>query len=528
MINSTFKPCTLIYSQISCYSKALFLFIFLSATLVAAQTHTFTSFNVGTVTSGTTGTSVALPTAGVTGNYLIYEISADFAGTGSGTTAWSEEIQMELNDGGTVIFSEVSKSTSGFMSNDSPTTLYWTGILNKAYVGGDNLTIRFFSSFNDALGPYTSNITNVNVNITEANPYAIASFDVGTVTSGTAGTSVPVTTTGITGNYLIYQISADFAGTGTGTTAWSEEIQMELNDGGTVIFSEVAKSTSGSMGNDSPTTLFWTGILNKEYVGGDNLTIRFFSSFNDALGPYTSNISNVNINIAEANPYAFASFDVGTVTSGTTGTSVAVATTGVTGDYLLYQISADFAGTGSGTTAWSEEIQMELNDGGTVIFKEVAKSTSGSMGSDSPTTLYWTGFLNKEYSGGDNLTIRFFSSYNVDGPYTSNISNVNVVLANLDNSTLTVNALDNNSKFSVYPVPFENELFIDYSFDYQTDVAIQVYDLKGALVESVVNKNYTSQSQAKSKLDLTAYRNQMFFVKLITNKGVSVKKIMSK
>jgi hypothetical protein len=531
----TFKPFSVIFSQINFYSKALFvrlgtnilsaflLFLMLSSsTIGTAQTHTFASFDAGTLTSGTAGVSVPLPTTGVTGDYLIYEISADFVGTGN--VAWSSTIEMELNNGGGLIFKDVDKATSGSLDSGNATTLLWTGVLKKSYVGGDDLTIRFFDSFHDGSGPYTSSITNVVISISKAETHAFPSFDAGILTSGTPGVSVPLTTTGVTGDYLIYQISADFVG--TGNVAWSSTIEIEINNGGSEIFKDLAKATSGSLDSGNATTMYWTGVLNKKYVGGNDLTIRFSDSFHDASGPYTSNITNVVVSIAKANPHDFSSFDAGTLTSGTPGVSIPLTTTGVTGDYLIYQISADFVGTGN--VAWSSTMEMELNNGGSLIFKPLDKANIGSLDSGNATTLHWTGVLNKTYTGGDNLTIRFADSFHdASGPYTSSITNVNLAIANFNSSTLNVERLDSNTNFLVSPVPFNNEVFVDYSFDYQTDVTIELYDLKGALLKSIVNKNYASGSQSKTKLDLRALSNQMFFVKLITNKGISVKKIIS-
>ena len=93
--------------------------------------------------------------------------------------------------------------------------------------------------------------------------------------------------------------------------------------------------------------------------------------------------------------------------------------------------------------------------------------------------------------------------------------------------SLSSNTVERNANFTMYPVPFEDEVFVEYSFDYQTDVTIEVYDLKGALLKRVENNNYTASSQTKTKLDLRAFSDQMFFVKLTTDKGVGVKKIIS-
>lgn len=535
MNNFTFKSISAICFKINMVFKSKFfllktsvlpplllmLFLFTNSN-VAAQSYNFANFDVGTLTSGTSGVSVPLTTTGITGEYLVYSISANFVGKQS-KPAWSNSIQIELNNGSSIVYVDLGVATSGGMLNENATTLHWTGILNKKYIGGDNLTIRFFDSYNDDQGPYTSTITNVKISISKAESYTFSSFDAGTLNSGSpSGLSIPLTTTGITGDYLIYQVSADFVG--TGNPAWSNTTEMELNNGAGIIFKEVDKATSGAMQNENATTLHWTGVLNKKYIGGDDLTIRFFDSYNDASGPYTSSITNVVVSIAKANPHTFSSFNVGTLSSDTSGISTALTTTGVTGDYIVYQISADFEG--KGNTAWSSTIEMELNDGSSNIFKNEGKATIGALDSGANTTLHWTGVLNRKYIGGDNLTIRFLDSYtDASGPYTCDILNVNIEIANFESSTLSIDLLDKNNLFTVYPVPFKNEVFVDYLFNYQTDVSIELYDIKGVLLKKVINKNYASGSKSKTKLNLINLNNQMFFVKLRTNKEENIRKI---
>ncbi|MFH4965436.1 T9SS type A sorting domain-containing protein, partial [Gaetbulibacter sp. M235] len=87
-----------------------------------------------------------------------------------------------------------------------------------------------------------------------------------------------------------------------------------------------------------------------------------------------------------------------------------------------------------------------------------------------------------------------------------------------------------NSKdvtFTAYPVPFENEINISYKFDYETYVNIDVYDAKGSLVKQAVNNNYIKGTVDKTTLDLSRTDNQMYFVRLMTSRGMLVKKIIS-
>src|SRR5690606_28382965 len=49
-----------------------------------------------------------------------------------------------------------------------------------------------------------------------------------------------------------------------------------------------------------------------------------------------------------------------------------------------------------------------------------------------------------------------------------------------DNDPLTY-VLD----FDVYPVPFNSEFYVKYNFEYDTDVTIEIYNIKGVLVEKI-------------------------------------------
>ena len=81
--------------------------------------------------------------------------------------------------------------------------------------------------------------------------------------------------------------------------------------------------------------------------------------------------------------------------------------------------------------------------------------------------------------------------------------------------------------FTAYPVPFEDEVNISYKFEYDTDVKINVYDIKGALIRQAENTNYVKGTVDKTTIDLSRTDNQMYFVRLTTSEGTLVKKIIS-
>ncbi|WP_344737115.1 T9SS type A sorting domain-containing protein, partial [Hyunsoonleella aestuarii] len=84
-----------------------------------------------------------------------------------------------------------------------------------------------------------------------------------------------------------------------------------------------------------------------------------------------------------------------------------------------------------------------------------------------------------------------------------------------------------NSKVTAYPVPFRDQVNISYKFEYETDVQINVYDVKGALIRQVEDMNYTKGTYGTKTIDLSNGDDQMYFVRLTTSKESSVKKIIS-
>lgn len=86
-----------------------------------------------------------------------------------------------------------------------------------------------------------------------------------------------------------------------------------------------------------------------------------------------------------------------------------------------------------------------------------------------------------------------------------------------------------NSKagFSAYPVPFKDVLTVRYDFDYSSDVKIEVFDSQGLLVLSKVDENSCLNKEIKLNLNSNKGQEQVYVVKLTTNRGSIVKKVMS-
>ncbi|WP_186525841.1 T9SS type A sorting domain-containing protein [Seonamhaeicola sediminis] len=86
---------------------------------------------------------------------------------------------------------------------------------------------------------------------------------------------------------------------------------------------------------------------------------------------------------------------------------------------------------------------------------------------------------------------------------------------------------DKEVAFTAYPVPFKDEVNVSYRFEYDTNVNIDVYDMKGALIRHAENTNYIKGTVDKTSIDLSRADDQMYFVRVTTSKGTLIKKIIS-
>jgi hypothetical protein len=85
----------------------------------------------------------------------------------------------------------------------------------------------------------------------------------------------------------------------------------------------------------------------------------------------------------------------------------------------------------------------------------------------------------------------------------------------------------NEPIFSVFPVPFKDDLTIKYQFDYKADVKIQILDTKGVILMSVDDSNAYLNKEVVLTPKFKRGEGQIFFLKIITDKGVSVERIIS-
>jgi hypothetical protein len=81
--------------------------------------------------------------------------------------------------------------------------------------------------------------------------------------------------------------------------------------------------------------------------------------------------------------------------------------------------------------------------------------------------------------------------------------------------------------FEAYPVPFKDQLTIKYNFDYVSDVKIEVFNAQGISVLSKNDTNSYLNKEITLNLNSNSGREQVYVVKVTTNRGSSTKKVMS-
>ncbi|MFE3871228.1 T9SS type A sorting domain-containing protein [Flavobacterium sp. ZS1P70] len=81
--------------------------------------------------------------------------------------------------------------------------------------------------------------------------------------------------------------------------------------------------------------------------------------------------------------------------------------------------------------------------------------------------------------------------------------------------------------FDAYPVPFKDVLTIKYNFDYVSDVKIEVFNSIGTTVLSKSDTNSYLNKEVALNLKMNRGQEQVYVVKVTTNRGSSVKKVMS-
>lgn len=134
--------------------------------------------------------------------------------------------------------------------------------------------------------------------------------------------------------------------------------------------------------------------------------------------------------------------------------------------------------------------------------------------------------------------------YNADGVHLNNAGHQilfdrvvakgihTIVKSNVDTSLNIDKLLFKNIELTVFPNPCYNCCSISYVLDYDSIVAISIYDINGKLVDEIFN-NFKTSGSYSIKWDCKNAKDQdisegIYFCKIQTNKGTTTKKIIHK
>ncbi|MBA0885434.1 T9SS type A sorting domain-containing protein, partial [Flavobacterium undicola] len=99
----------------------------------------------------------------------------------------------------------------------------------------------------------------------------------------------------------------------------------------------------------------------------------------------------------------------------------------------------------------------------------------------------------------------------------------------LDLSSVTTAKISSveTASFTAYPVPFKDQLTIKYNFDYTSDVKIEVFNSKGIIVYSMTDTDSFLGKEVTIIINNTLQQQQVYYVRLTTSQGSTVKSVMS-
>ena len=81
--------------------------------------------------------------------------------------------------------------------------------------------------------------------------------------------------------------------------------------------------------------------------------------------------------------------------------------------------------------------------------------------------------------------------------------------------------------FEAYPIPFKDVLTIKYQFNYKTDVKIELINILGMTIFSQTDTDSYMNKELSLDLKAIIVSEQVYFVKLTTNRGSSIRKVIS-
>ncbi|TDE27289.1 MULTISPECIES: T9SS type A sorting domain-containing protein, partial [Flavobacterium] len=382
--------------------------------------------------------------------------------------------------------------------------------------------------------------------------------------SGGTGTLMYSINQGVT-----YQASNVFTGLAAGEYKWRVKDANDCLLKGTfilttppaVIVSATLVNPKCNGGADGSITVNATGgTAPLMYSINDGVSYQTSNVFNAlAAGQYKWAVKEANgciskgmVNLINPPMIVASATPVNPKCNGGTDGSFSITASGGTGilmyskdDGLTYQTSNLFSGLAAGDYKWAVKDANNCILKGTVTLVSptliavsiaaVNPSCCDANGSITVNATGGTGTL--MYSKDDGLTYQtsnFFGGLAI-GEYKWAVKDANncilkgtVTLRDKnDPNARSIVTKTPTADFTAYPVPFKDVLTIRYDFDYESDVKIEVFTVQGILVLSKTETNSYLNKEIMLHLHTYKGQEQVYIVKLTTDRGSSMKKVMS-
>ncbi|MFV8337531.1 T9SS type A sorting domain-containing protein, partial [Flavobacterium sp. RSP29] len=171
-----------------------------------------------------------------------------------------------------------------------------------------------------------------------------------------------------------------------------------------------------------------------------------------------------------------------------------------------------------------------LNLGGGGIYNLARQGVAALLNACSNEVDYPAPYLNNPQSVINAVNAAYLSGGSAPGTLATQLDNLNNSGCPLGGTSATkkeVDGLGDKAGFDAYPVPFKDQLTIRYNFDYVSDVKIDVLNSQGVSVLSKMDSNSYLNKEVTLNLNSHVDRSEVYIVKVTTNRGSSVKKVIS-
>ena len=173
-----------------------------------------------------------------------------------------------------------------------------------------------------------------------------------------------------------------------------------------------------------------------------------------------------------------------------------------------------------------------LNLGGGGIYNLARQGVAALLNACSDEVDYPAPYLDNPQSVIDAVNAAYLAGGSAPGKLATQLDNLNNSGCPLGGTSATTatnkeDGLRTEADFTAYPVPFKDVLTIRCNFDYTTDVKIEVFDSQGILVLSKTDPDAYLNKEIMLHLHSYKGQEQVYIVKVTTNRGSSVKKVIS-